>query len=119
MRDRCSTAWFGVIATALLSLVPVDASAQAIPRLARYTGNVNFVATGGSLRAAENNVNPCSLNPTSSQMLSGIPAGATIRAAYLYWGGSGATVDANVTLNGTGVTASQTFTTTVTPLGAT
>ena len=40
------------------------------------------------------------------------PAGATIVAAYLYWGGSGSTVDASVTLNGSTITASRTFTTT-------
>ena len=42
----------------------------------------------------------------------GIPAGASIVAAYLYWGGSGAAVDANVTLNGQAVAAQRTFTAT-------
>jgi len=83
------------------------AHAQAITRFIRTTGNINHVATGGSLRNAANAVNPCSLNATSSQALTGIPVGATIRAAYLYWGGSGsvAAADYTVTLNGNTVTA--------------
>ena len=48
----------------------------------------------------------------AAQALSGIPAGASIVAAYLYWGGSGGAVDANVTLNGQGVAAQRTFTAT-------
>ena len=36
--------------------------------------------------------------------------GRTIRNAYLYWGGSGTTNDTSVSLNGTTVTATRTFT---------
>ena len=87
-----------------------DAGAQAITRYVRDTGNINFVTTGGTLR--NSSTSTCSLNATSTQTLAGIPAGTTIRGAYLYWGGSGATAaynDTTVTLNGTGVTASRTF----------
>ena len=87
-----------------------DAGAQAITRYVRDTGNINFVTTGGTLRNSATTT--CTLNATSTQTLSGIPAGTTIRGAYLYWGGSGATAaynDTTVTLNGTGVTASRTF----------
>jgi hypothetical protein len=87
-----------------------DAGAQAITRFVRDTGNINFVTTGGALRNSATNT--CTLNATSTQTLSGIPVGATIRAAYLYWGGSGATAafnDTSVTLNGSAVTASRTF----------
>ena len=87
-----------------------DAGAQAITRYVRDTGNINFVTTGGTLRNSATNT--CTLNATSTQTLSGIPAGTTIRNAYLYWGGSGATAaynDTTVTLNGTAVTASRTF----------
>ncbi len=86
-----------------------DASAQAITRFVRDTGNINFVTTGGSLRAQNNNGNSCLMNATSSQNLSGIPAGTTIRNAYLYWGGSGSSNDPNVTLNGSSVSASRSF----------
>lgn len=88
------------------------ATAQAISNspTIQLGGRINYVATGGSLRSQPDTSNACSLNTTSSQALSGIPAGATIRAAYLYWGGSGSTVDSSVTLNGSAVSASRTFT---------
>jgi trimeric autotransporter adhesin len=101
-----------------LLLVANWAAATPITRFARLTGNLNYVATGGTLRAADNNGDACALNASSSQALSGIPIGAGIVAAYLYWGASGATPDGSVTLNGAGVTASRIFTTTFT-LGAT
>ncbi|MGD9841380.1 MAG: hypothetical protein AB7F79_01675 [Steroidobacteraceae bacterium] len=96
---------------ALLLLATVSgASATTISRYQRFTGNYNYVATGGSLR--DSDTNTCSLNSISSQALAGIPAGATVAAAYLYWGGSGSTVDSVVSLNGSSVTASRTFTST-------
>jgi hypothetical protein len=56
-------------------------------------GRINFVATGGSLRNQPNTVNACSLNATSTNPLGGIPAAAAIRNAFLYWAGSGSTID--------------------------
>jgi uncharacterized repeat protein (TIGR01451 family) len=86
-----------------------DASAQAITRFVRDTGHINYVTTGGSLRTQDNNGNACALGTTSTQTLSGIPAGTTIRSAYLYWGGSGSTADNSVTLNGSGVNGTRSF----------
>lgn len=94
------------------SLGAQQASAQAITRFVRDTGNINFVTTGGSLRNSATNT--CNVNPTSTTALSGIPAGTTIRNAYLYWGGSGGTTDTSVTLNGSTVTATRTFASTYT-----
>lgn len=88
------------------------AQQTAITRFARYTGNINFVATGGSLRTQSNDGDACAVGNSSTQALAGIPAGASIVAAYLYWGGSGAAVDTSVTLNGQTVTAQRTFTAT-------
>ncbi len=102
-----------ILAVAVLGLSAATAFSQAAPiaRFARFVGHMSAVATGGALRDQPNTVNACSLaNNPSSNLLTGVPAGSTIVAAYLYWGGSGATVDANVTLNGTAVTASRTFT---------
>jgi uncharacterized repeat protein (TIGR01451 family) len=94
----------------LLALVGANtAHAQTITRYTRDTGNINFVTTGGSLRNSPNTASPCTVNTTSTQTLSGIPALRTVRAAYLYWGGSGSP-DNTVTLNGNTVTASRTFT---------
>ncbi|HEY1774410.1 MAG TPA: hypothetical protein VGH91_14575 [Gammaproteobacteria bacterium] len=82
-----------------------------------FAGNVNFVTTGNTLRAGDNTSNATassllsglSGNPvnagSSSETVSGIPAGSTIVAAYLYWAGSGSTTDYTVTLNGISVTA--------------
>jgi trimeric autotransporter adhesin len=109
-RLRASAVWSLFFAGFALLATLSDVSAQAITRYTRLTGNINYVVTGGSLRAADNNTNPCSLNATNTQSLSGIPVGATIRAAYLYWGGSGTTVDSVVTLNGSTVNAGRTFT---------
>jgi uncharacterized repeat protein (TIGR01451 family) len=86
------------------------AQAAPITRFARFVGNVNFVATGGSLRNSATNT--CTVSATNTAAVAGIPGGSTLLAAYLYWGGSGGTVDANVTLNGNAIAASRTFTTT-------
>ncbi len=89
-----------------------DASAQAITRFVRDTGNINFTTTGGSMRTQPNTAGGtqmCNVAATSSQQLTGIPALRTVRTAYLYWGASGTTPDTSVTLNGNTVTASRTF----------
>jgi len=119
----------GVLAVAALiaGLLPQAAFAgTTISLFNSFAGNINFVTTGNTLRANDNTVNACSLLSglqgtavdagTSSGTVSGIPAGSTIVAAYLYYAGSSSTVDSAVTFNGTGVTASRTFTdTTIVP----
>ena len=103
----------------LLLGTAVPATAQTpISLFQNFLGRVNHSATGGSLRSQPNTVNACSLNATSSNPLTGIPASATVQAAYLYWAGSGSTIDSTVALNGNSVTASRTFTARFT-LGAT
>jgi uncharacterized repeat protein (TIGR01451 family) len=106
---RCGWA-FALLAVALFGAP--DASAQAITRFARDTGNINFTTTGGSMRTQPNTAGGtlmCNVAATSAQQLTGIPAGRTVRNAYLYWGASGTTPDPSVTLNGSTVTASRTF----------
>ncbi|MEO8064242.1 MAG: DUF11 domain-containing protein [Pseudomonadota bacterium] len=99
-----------LFALLVLALFGADtAFAQTISLYKRDTGRINFVTTGGSLRNAPNVTNACTINTTSTQSLSGIPATRTVRSAYLYWGASGDTADTSVTLNGTAVTASRTF----------
>ena len=102
-----------------LLLVAGPAAAQTpVTLFQSFVGHVNYQATGGSLRTQPNTGNACALAPSSTATLTGIPAGAAIRAAYLYWGGSGSTADATVALNGTALTAGRTFTATY-PLGGT
>lgn len=88
-----------------------------VTRSARFTGKINFVTTGGSLRTQPNTGDACAVGTTSTSTLSGIPAGTTILAAYLYWGGSASTgtggstvVDSVVNFAGSNVTATRTFT---------
>ena len=100
---------FRWLVLALLATCSLQAHAQQTPisRYTRLTGNINFVATGGSLRTSASST--CAVGATNAQALSGVPGGASIRAAYLYWGGSGDTPDSQVTLNGTVVNAGRTF----------
>lgn len=100
------------IAGLLLGPAMVFAQAAPITRYTRYVGNMNFVVTGGSLRTQPNTGDACAVGASSTASVTGIPAGSTIVAAYLYWGGSGATVDSSVTLNAGTIAASRTFTTT-------
>lgn len=94
---------------ALVIALPTAWAETPITLLDRYVGHTNYVATGGSFRTQPNTVNACAVSPTSSATLTGLPPGATIRAVYLYWVGSG-NVDSQVTLNGTTVSAERTDT---------
>lgn len=99
--------------TVLLALygVPLTVLADPVSSTPRYTfaGNIDFVVTGGTLRAQSNAGNSCALVGSDSSTLSGIPPGATVTAAYLYWAGSGSTPDNTVNFAGSAVTASRTF----------
>ncbi|NVK21043.1 MAG: carboxypeptidase regulatory-like domain-containing protein [Kangiellaceae bacterium] len=74
-----------------------------------FAGTIDHVVTGGTFRANDNTTNACSVNSSSSAALSGIPVGATIEGAYLYWAGSGRYNDNSVTLDGSPVTADNSF----------
>jgi uncharacterized repeat protein (TIGR01451 family) len=67
-------------------------------------GNLSFKLTGNSMRSSSNECNAL----TSSSASLTIPSGSTIKAAYLYWSGSGST-DNSVNLNGAAVTAGYTY----------
>src|SRR5262245_27527129 len=108
---RRTLAWLALVG---LLIGPATAFSQTITRYARFVGNINFVATGGSLRTQANTGDACAVGATSTAAVAGIPAGSTVLAAYLYWGGSqtGATIDSTVTFAGASITATRTFTTT-------
>jgi trimeric autotransporter adhesin len=112
--ERARGRFFALLACAFALFGARAAHAQAITRFVRDTGHINFVTTGGSLRSQDNNGNSCALNTTSTTALSGIPSGTTIRNAYLYWGGSGGSADTSVTLNGSPISATRTFSSTYT-----
>jgi uncharacterized repeat protein (TIGR01451 family) len=96
---------------AVLGLLTHTAEAQTpISLFSNIVGHVNYQATGNSLRSAPNTSSACSLTGASSAGIAGIPAGASIRAAYLYWAGSGSAIDTTVVLNGSAITADRSFT---------
>jgi len=103
-----------LLALAWIAVVPSAYAAfdNTHPR-GTFAGHHNYVATGGTLRTQSNDGNACAVGTTSTATLSGIPAGSTILAAYLYWGGSGPTPDNSVTFGRTGstttVSAQSTF----------
>ncbi len=80
-----------------------------------FAGNINFQMTGASLRRQPNSGNPCLVDPSRDAALTGLPSGAVIQAAYLYWAGSGATPDNQVvfenvtTSDSRAINASRTF----------
>lgn len=96
---------------ALACVLPARVNADPVQLDRSYAGNINFVVTGATMRTQSNAGNSCAVtNGPVSASLSGIPAGATITAAYLYWGGSGPTPDTTVTFEGIGRTADTVFT---------
>jgi MSHA biogenesis protein MshQ len=115
-----------LFACALLAAAPGFAQTP-VALYRSYAGNIQFTGTAGTFRTAPNSgpgANPCAVGANATATLSGIPAGATVVAAHLYWAGSGATTDANVTFAGPfgttgGVTADRTFTETYTTGGNT
>ena len=98
------------VATATTTVVNQTTSDIPLTQFKRIHGFVDVAVTGGSLRTASNNVNACVVGATSTAALSGIPVTATIRNAYLYWAGSGQTIDSQITLDGAALTADRTFT---------
>lgn len=76
--------------------------ADTVPTLFNsFAGNINFIGTQKTLRTQDNNGDACAITTgTTTAALAGLPAGATIRAAYLYWAGSGTVPDYTVTFEG-------------------
>ena len=83
----------------------------ALSNVKSFRGNVNFTGTEVTLRSGSNSSNPCQLvsNGSASATLKGIPAGATIESAQLYYAASGSTVDNTVTMDSTNYTARNTY----------
>ncbi|MDG1570683.1 Calx-beta domain-containing protein [Robiginitalea sp. M366] len=70
------------------------------------SGHYNYSAGGGTFRTAHNSVDPCAIGPNSSGTLTTpIPAGSTIKEAYLLWSHSAQNPDTQVTLEGSTVNA--------------
>ncbi|MBQ4804865.1 right-handed parallel beta-helix repeat-containing protein [Aquimarina sp. MMG015] len=71
-----------------------------------FNGYYDYALTAGTLRTADEGVDPCSITASSSNILTTpILAGSTIERAYLTWGHSGQAADDVVTFQGQSVTA--------------
>lgn len=108
MTPRIAARWLAFLCGLLLLVVCLAARADTpVSQFQSFRGRVNFTGTEGTLRSKDNN-KACSLvnKKGVDAYLGGIPSGATIESAQLYWAGSGATADYTVTFDGVAVTAS-------------
>lgn len=108
-----------ILGIILLSLIGGTAFAGTPVTLYRsFAGNINYLGTAATLRTQPNSVNASTVVTSKSAVLSGIPSGAVIEAAYLYWVGSYSTdwgskrttPDYNITFESQNITADRTFT---------
>ena len=77
------------------------------------TGVLGYTSSAVSLsRAPTGTATTCTVTASGNLVVSGIPAGATVRRAILWWGTTVA--DPAITLAGTAVSAQQTYTDTLT-----
>ncbi|MEZ4840361.1 MAG: Calx-beta domain-containing protein [Flavobacteriaceae bacterium] len=85
---------------------------QPLVLVEQFSGYVDYVSTGNTLRADSNGVNTCSIVSSSNNTLtSPIIAGATIEKAYLYWAHSGVVPDTEVTFEGNTILADRIYST--------
>ncbi|MDH7445061.1 beta strand repeat-containing protein [Aquimarina sp. 2201CG14-23] len=71
-----------------------------------FNGYYDYALTAGTLRTADEGVDPCAITASSSNTLTTpIVAGSTIEKAYLLWGHSSVAADDVVTFEGQSVTA--------------
>jgi MSHA biogenesis protein MshQ len=75
----------------------------AITLFQSFAGNVNFVGTQKTMRTKTNPQDPCAVLSATAELtatLSGIPAGATVLSAQLYWAASNSSPDYKITFDG-------------------
>ena len=99
--------WLACLLALLCSLAAGWSRADSpITLFKSFAGNVSFTGTQKTMRTQANASNPCTVNTgTMTMALTGVPAGATILNAQLYWAGSSSTPDYNVVFDGVTVTA--------------
>jgi uncharacterized repeat protein (TIGR01451 family) len=121
-RDVYARAWLRALAHMALVVGALLAAAAAhaqtpISLYRSYAGSIQFTGTLGTFRTAPNSgpgANSCAIGASATGTLSGVPAGATVVAAHLYWAASGVAPDSTVRLaRGAAfvdITADRTFT---------
>lgn len=105
---------------ALLLLAPVTAARADTPVALResFAGPLDVAGTAGTLRRFSNLLDACAVDDHGSAPLTGIPAGATVVSATLYWAGSWSTApgsgqrvpDWDVSLDGLPLSAERRYT---------
>lgn len=91
-----------------------ETNAQDVQLFKQFGGRIDFTMIGNTLNLAENGFfSPCAINTESSATLTLQPTD-TIRAAYLYWAGSGAG-DFQVKLNDSIINSTRVFRDTLLP----
>ncbi|MEM8721025.1 MAG: hypothetical protein AAGE84_17295 [Cyanobacteria bacterium P01_G01_bin.39] len=93
------------------NLIASEAIAGALSGAKSFTGKINYTVTGGSLRSNPDDIDACSLSSTSTASLSNLPNTDVIKTAYLYWSGSGESIDNQINFGGSSLTADKTFST--------
>lgn len=91
-----------LIALVLMLVLPLGQAQTPVSLFESFAGNVNFTGTQKTIRTRSNASDPCSVtreNTDVEAVLSGIPTGATILRAHLYWAGSGGTPDYDVEMD--------------------
>lgn len=91
-------AYAACVLVAAAAALPARAEFDETSPRATFAGRHDYVVTGGTLRTSQTSV-----GTDSTAWLTGIPEDATILKAYLYWGGSGNSVDDTVTFGRQGV----------------
>jgi len=99
---RLAVSMLACLAGLLLACLPAGADTD-VQQTLTFRGPVNFTGTVETLRANSNtysNGSACSILSNVSANLSGIPSGAKILSAQLYWAGSGNSPDYSVNFDG-------------------
>lgn len=91
--------------------------AQDISLLEQFNGRFDYLAFGNTLNVQENGAGDTCMILTESSANLTLQPSQTVIAAYLYWAGSLDPGDFDVTLNGTNISASRTFASSLTTAG--
>jgi gliding motility-associated-like protein len=92
----------------------LETNAQDVQLFKQFGGRIDFTMIGNTLNTQENGpFSPCTINTASSASLA-LQATDTIRAAYLYWAGSGSG-DFQVKLNDSIINSTKVFRDTLQP----
>ena len=89
----------------LLSFAQTAISENVILRHS-FAGNISFALAGNTLRDEDNTCNPVAGGESSSAI--SVPNGAIMKAAYLYWSGSGS-VDSTIVFNGSPLSTTENY----------